>query len=375
MPNVTVKVGDLLESKAQTLVNTVNCVGVMGKGIALQFRERFPDMFKDYVARCKRGEVRLGEPYLYRRLIGPWVLNFPTKNHWREVSKLWAIAEGLEYLAAHCREWGIKSLAVPPLGCGNGQLDWSVVGPTLYRGLSALDIPVELYAPHGAPSAQLTSEFLAKTRGRAVVGKDAAATALLGAPAVALVGILSRIAKEPFHWPVGRVTFQKIAYFATQAGIPTGLSFERGSFGPFSPQVKPLVSKLVNHGLVVEESRGRMFVVRPGPTYQDARALHKDSLRAWAPVIEHVADLFLRFPKTADAETAATVHFVAKELEAKDGVPPSESAVLGEVRAWKRDRLPEIEVARAIRSLNLLGWVKLRFSPELLPEDDPAFLA
>ena len=88
MTNVTVTIGDLFTSQAQTLVNTVNCVGVMGKGIALGFKQRIPDMYDDYEARCSRREVRLGEPYLYRRDKLPWILNFPTKDHWRGLSRI-----------------------------------------------------------------------------------------------------------------------------------------------------------------------------------------------------------------------------------------------------------------------------------------------
>ncbi|MDO9349856.1 MAG: macro domain-containing protein, partial [Deltaproteobacteria bacterium] len=157
---VKVLLGDLFESKAQTWVNTINCVGVMGKGVALEFKNRFPDMYEDYVTRCKRGEVKLGRPYLFKRLVPPWILNFPTKDHWRSVANLKSIIEGLKYLLSHYEEWGIQSLAVPPLGCGQGQLEWRIVGPTLYRLLSKMDIPVELYAPYGTPHEELQPEFL-----------------------------------------------------------------------------------------------------------------------------------------------------------------------------------------------------------------------
>ncbi len=157
----TVLIGDLFTSQAQTLVNTVNCVGVMGKGIALQFKERFPEMFADYQARCACGEVQLGKPYLFKRLLTPWVLNFPTKDHWRSVSRLTDIVRGLEYLTENYRGWGITSLAVPPLGCGYGGLEWRVVGPTMYRHLTRLDIPIELYAPAGTPEGELQTRFLA----------------------------------------------------------------------------------------------------------------------------------------------------------------------------------------------------------------------
>lgn len=144
---VQVVSGDLFASRAQTLVNAVNCVGVMGKGIALEFKIRFPDMFADYVERCKVGEVEPGKPYLFRRPSAPWILNFPTKRHWREASLLSDIEAGLASLEVHYREWGIHSLAVPALGCGNGQLQWQEVGPILIQHLDRLDILCELYAP------------------------------------------------------------------------------------------------------------------------------------------------------------------------------------------------------------------------------------
>jgi O-acetyl-ADP-ribose deacetylase (regulator of RNase III) len=139
--------GNLFHSRTQTWVNAVNCVGVMGKGIALDFKNRFPEMFQDYAARCQRREVRLGTPFLYKSVSHPWILNFPTKHHWRDRASLEAIAEGLEHLARHYGAWGIKSLAFPALGCGLGQLNWAEVGPFMDRTLRLLKLPVELYAP------------------------------------------------------------------------------------------------------------------------------------------------------------------------------------------------------------------------------------
>lgn len=161
---ITVRVGSLFESNAQTLVNTVNCVGVMGKGIALEFKQRFPKMYRDYEERCRAKQVRLGQPYLFKDLVGPWVLNFPTKDHWRSVSRLQDIIAGLEYLKRHYRAWGITSLAVPPLGCGHGGLEWRVVGQTLYRHLSELGIPVELYAPTALSNRSCPQPFWPRPR-------------------------------------------------------------------------------------------------------------------------------------------------------------------------------------------------------------------
>jgi O-acetyl-ADP-ribose deacetylase (regulator of RNase III) len=141
--------GDLFESGCSTLVNAVNCHGVMGAGIALEFKRRFPVMFADYRRRCRRGEVRLGRPYLWRPEdgAGPSVLNFPTKDHWRDPSHLEPIAAGLAWLRSHYRELGIASLAVPALGCGHGGLRWEDVRPTIVRALSGLAIPVSIYEP------------------------------------------------------------------------------------------------------------------------------------------------------------------------------------------------------------------------------------
>lgn len=113
-------VGDLFASKAQTLVNAVNCVGVMGKGVALEFRNRYPDMFNDYKQRCAKGMVKPGVPYLYTDLTGTSILNFPTKDDWRSQSNIGYVISGLQWFRDNYEKLGIQSIAFPPLGCGNG---------------------------------------------------------------------------------------------------------------------------------------------------------------------------------------------------------------------------------------------------------------
>lgn len=373
---IKAQVGDLFESPAQTLVNTVNCVGVMGKGIALEFKERFPEMYRDYAERCARGEVRLGRPYLYRSLFPPHVLNFPTKDHWRSVSKLSDIIAGLEYLEQHYREWGIESLAVPPLGCGQGGLEWRVVGPTLYRHLSRLDIPVEMYAPFGTPQEELEQGFLAGSDWATMESAPASSSQPLHiSPAtLALVEIIARITREPLHWPIGRVRVQKLAYFATEAGIPTGLHFMRGSYGPFSPDVKPLLTKLVNNGLVTEEPFGRMLALKPGPTYRDAveHPSYRDALAAWGEVIDRVVDLLQRL-STDDAELAATVRSVWKALSQDGSGPITEARVIEGVQQWKQTRARPFEedaIREAVRNLDVLGWIQVELDPAEMEADE-----
>jgi O-acetyl-ADP-ribose deacetylase (regulator of RNase III) len=354
--------GDLFESRAQTLVNTVNTVGVMGKGVALEFKQRYPEMYQDYVRRCARHEVKLGRPYLFQQLVGPWILNFPTKDHWRSLSRLSDIVDGLDYLRDHYKEWGITSLAVPPLGSGNGGLEWRVVGRSLYRILSTFDIPVEIYAPHGAPAEELTREFLADAQER----PNDVDVPRLSAASVALVEILNRIESQPYHWPVGRVAFQKMAYFATEAGLPTGLEFVRGSYGPFAPGLKQVESRLINNAVLSEAHMGKMIVTQVGPTFHDGAELFGSQLRRWEPIIERIVDLFLRM-RGQDAEIAATVHFAAERLIG-DKTEPTEKDVLDAVLDWKQRRRPplrETDIARAIRNLNLMGWISLTPSQDL----------
>ncbi len=147
--NITFKSGNLFESQMQTFTNTINTVGVMGAGIAKQFKDRFPVMFEDYKQRCQQQEVETGKPYLWKPADAEiaWVLNFPTKQHWRGKSEIEWIEEGLDYLLQHYRQWGIQSLAVPALGCSLGGLKWEQVKPVMERYLSQMDIPVEIYEP------------------------------------------------------------------------------------------------------------------------------------------------------------------------------------------------------------------------------------
>jgi uncharacterized protein YwgA len=282
----------------------------------------------------------------------------------------------LEYLERHYHEWEITSLAVPALGCSNGQLEWRVVGPTLYRYLSRYDIPVELYAPYGTPVEEIEVSFLEQAA-TSTSSIDTRGDHWKINPAhIGLVEILARIEREPYHWPVGRITFQKIAYFATALGLPTGLHFVRGSYGPFSPDLHPLITRLVNNGLIQEAQLGRMFAVKPGRTYRDAVNAFRSELTQWEPIINRITDLFLRM-RTQEAEVAATVHFTAQVLDYEATGTVSEVAVLEGVKHWKQRRRPPLsdeEIAQAIRDLNLLGWIEAKPSSELPLAQEAALL-
>jgi O-acetyl-ADP-ribose deacetylase (regulator of RNase III)/uncharacterized protein YwgA len=366
MSKINIITGNLFESGAQTLVNTVNTEGVMGKGVALQFRKRFPDMYEDYVVRCQRGEVRLGEPYIYQGLLPPWIINFPTKYKWRSISRAEDIEAGLAHLDDHLAEWGVETIALPPLGCGEGGLEWQVVGQMIYRHAQNWGIPVTMFAPYGTPDEQLDPHFLDERR--------LPLTPLRLPPAwVAIAAIVERLQREPYRPHIGRTMFQKIAYFATIRGLPTNLEFTKSSFGPFAGAAKTMERRLIQNGLLTEHSpkRGQRYDVVVGPQYKDAVISYQAELSEWKGTIEEVAQMFLRFHTTRQAEIAATVHFAASELASSRDKRPSEAEVYQAVKAWKARRdppLPDDEVAAMVRNLNVVGLLDLQASDLPLPK-------
>jgi len=360
-------IGNILESKAHTLINTVNCVGIMGKGIALEFKKRFPEMFRDYKARCDRNEIVQGKPFIYKRLLLPLIINFPTKKHWRSVSNINDIQAGLRYLINHYKEWGVQSLAVPPLGCGNGQLDWQDVGPIIYNAFEPIDIPVEMYAPFGTHPKMLTREFLSKN----LFIKNREKSSLqnsLNPSWLALVEILYELEKHPYHNPVGRTIFQKIGYVATEQNLPTQFRYLQGSYGPFSDDIIKAISVLANNGLICEEKEGKMFRLSVGPNYNQVRVKREDAIEKYRKIINRTADLFARMD-TKQAEIATTIFYSTRQVKKqKKTSEVTECDILEYVMEWKKRRRPPYDknmVASAIRNLAILKWLKVSFSDDL----------
>lgn len=343
----------------------------MGKGIAAEFKKRFPEMFKDYVGKCERGEVKLGYPYLYKSVVLPWLLNFPTKDHWRSLTKIEDVINGMEYLRTNYEAWGITSLAVPPLGAGLGQLEWRIVGPILFEQLSQMDIPVELYAPFGTPTDELELSFLSSKNQKNQMALKSPNSEWISPAWVALVEIANQVIKQPYGWTIGRTSFQKMAYVAKTEGLPLDIEFQKASYGPYSPDLKRKVSRLINNGLIQEERVGRMFQVRIGPTFQTAYQSYLPELKQWDKIIEKVSDLFMRV-NTRQSEIIATVIFITRELTKKKDKKPSEVEVLNEVLQWKQNRsISKDEFASTIRNLAALGWLEVQGSKDLPVKDIP----
>lgn len=363
-------IGDLFVSKAQTLVNTVNTVGVMGKGVALEFKKRFPDMFDDYAARCERKQVKLGEPYLYHDLAGATVVNFPTKDHWRSPSRLADIERGLDYFVIHYAEWKITSIAFPPLGCGNGGLEWTEVGPLIYGKLHRLPIGIEVYAPYGTSKHELTEEFLGGPAQMSLEGRGRKHEKL-NPEWVVLVEVLRELGEQPYAPPVGRVIFQKICYVLTEMGVNTGFEFGKGSYGPFADEVKLALHNFANRNWLQEEQLGQLMALRVGPQYDSDRAKFTEVLKTHSRKIAKTVDLFSRIKNTEQAEELVTVLYASRVLKSsKPQHEVAEQELLDYVLSWKKTwRTDEKQqaVAGAIRNLVMLGWMKLEFS-ESFPE-------
>jgi O-acetyl-ADP-ribose deacetylase (regulator of RNase III)/uncharacterized protein YwgA len=368
-PTIKALIGDMFASRMQTIVNTVNCVGIMGKGIAQIFKKEYPAMFEDYAERCARGEVRLGEPYHYKDLTGVSIVNFPTKGHWRAATRLDDVEAGLNYFVKHFRAWGITSVAFPPLGCGNGGLEWATVGPLMYSKLKGLGIPVEIYAPYGTPTNQLKEDFLGADQQMEFSVKGRRREKLRPEWA-ALVEVLYELEQQPYANPVGRTIFQKICYILTKQGVDTGFQFERKSYGPFAEEVKEAINILANNNWVTEQQLGQMTALRVGPEYAKARVKLAEELKPFQRKIDKTVDLFSRIKNTDQAEEVATVIFAVQNL--KQERKPEEVSeadlfnyILEWKKLWKKDVSKQESLAEAIRNLEMLGWVKLRFSESL----------
>jgi len=224
-----------------------------------------------------------------------------------------------------------------------------------------MDIPVEMYAPYGTSPAELTTAFLEKAGEYMKPDSGSSRNKRLAFnPAwVGLVEILHRIKEQPYHCPVGRTIFQKIAYIATEQGLPTGFKYQESSYGPFSKELKIAESKLINNNLLQEERLGRMFEVKVGPAFKKARSRYKFLLDKYSSVVEKTTDLFMRVD-TKQAETLATVIFTCAELKKNKKGSVSEIDVLDAVMKWKQRRRPKLDkatVASTIRNLGMLDWL------------------
>ncbi len=338
--------GDILGADAEALVNTVNCVGVMGRGIALQFKHEFPENFTDYQAACKRREVRPGEMFVVRlgRLQNPgYIINFPTKRHWKGKSRIEDIEAGLDALATTIQDLGIKSIAVPPLGCGLGGLDWRQVRRRIEQSLGALaDVRVLVYEPAGAPAAEAmvkTKRAPKMTPGRA-----------------ALLGLMRRYLAAVMDPYVSLLEMHKLMYFMQEAGERLRLRFAKGPYGPYAENLRHVLTEIEGHFITgygdAEDDPGKQIELNVEASQRVEGFLHKHpQTRAH---FDQVGELIRGFETPYGMELLSTVHWVARQ----EGAADADQAV-EKVYAWNdRKRMfrePHIRVAWQV--LEDAGWL------------------
>jgi O-acetyl-ADP-ribose deacetylase (regulator of RNase III) len=336
--------GNILEADAEALVNTVNTVGIMGKGIALQFRQAFPGIYEIYRRACQRGEVVPGKMFVVStdRLTNPkYIINFPTKRHWKHRSRLTDIEDGLVDLLKVIRETRIQSIAIPPLGCGSGGLDWNAVRPRILQALAAMpETRVLLYSPEGAPEVEAMPVATKPPR--------------MNHNRAALLALMLNYGIPGYRLTL--LEIQKLAYFLQLAGQPLRLSFVKHKYGPYAEALNHVLQRLEGHFIRGYGDRSREASVRVLPEAgQQAVGLLADDT-ATLERIRRVTELIEGFETPHGMELLSTVHWIAEE-DPRAKEDPALAVRL--VHSWsprKVKMFPPRHVLAAHRQLGELAW-------------------
>ena len=356
--------GNLLDAQVDALVNTVNTVGVMGKGVALQFKQAFPDNYQAYKRACDQGEVVPGRMFVFdTNRLGPqrYIINFPTKRHWKGKSRLEDIQSGLQDLVRVLREYEIRSVAVPALGCGNGGLDWRQVRPIIERELGALsDVEVRIFPPAGAPAATAMRVATRKppmTRGRAAV------MGLLHRYLLASASQrFGQTAKEE-QPGVSLLEIQKLMYLLQRAGEDLRLGFAKGRYGPYAENLNKVLEGMEGHYIRGFGDRSQAVLkLAPIALLENGINEAEEWISREQPSLRtrftEVLRLIEGFESPYGLELLATVHWAATNedaVAAKD--VDRATAIVREWSARKAELFTPKHVGAAWRRLAEAGWL------------------
>jgi O-acetyl-ADP-ribose deacetylase (regulator of RNase III) len=343
---IEIKRGNLLMANAETLVNTVNCVGYMGKGVALQFKKAFPENFTEYQKACRAGLVQPGRMFVSETgsILGPrYIVNFPTKRHWRGKSRYEDIEAGLRALVSEVKRLAIRSIALPPLGCGLGGLNWKKVRPMIEGAFNEVpDVHVMLFEPAGAPEAK-TMPVRTK-RPRMTVAR------------ALFIRLMDQYAELAYRLTL--LEIQKLAYFLQEGGEPLRLRYEAGFYGPYAPNLNKVLEVLEGHFI-----RGYGDSQRPDveielmPRTADVAAEFLQDRPRFQERLGRVARLISGFETPYGMELLSSVHWVATHGDAR--AVDAHSAVRL-VTAWndrKREMFRPGHIQVAWKRLAEQGWV------------------
>ncbi len=341
------KVGDMFTEDVEALVNSVNCVGVMGRGIALQFKNLFPENFKAYAEACKREEVQPGRMFVFEtgQMIGApsYIINFPTKRHWRGKSRMEDIEAGLHALAQEIAERNIRSIALPSLGSGLGGLDWPMVRSRIETALQDIDdLRVVVFEPGGVPSddrANRSTNVPKMTQSKAV-----------------LVDLMHRYLNgllDPF---VTLLEMHKLMYFMQVAGEPLRLRFQKAHYGPYAENLRYVLRDIEGHLISGYADGGdapaKRLELVPGAV-EEARAFLA-VLPESRERFKRVSQLVEGFETSFGLELLTTVHWVVtKHSSATD------EEVIADTHAWSphKRQFSERQIRLALQVLRDKGWL------------------
>lgn len=318
--------GNLLEARAEALVNTVNTVGVMGKGIALMFKDAYPENTRAYERACKEGEVQVGRMFVTERmdLVGPrWIVNFPTKKHWRHLSKIEWIDEGLEDLKRFLEANRVRTIALPPLGSGNGGLDWLQVRPRIEAAFRDLpEVTVIVYEP--------IEKYMAVAKREGVENLT---------PARAMVAdLIRRYGALGFECTMLEV--HKLAYMLERELVirgmenPLKLRFAPNRYGPYAERLRHLLNGLDGSYLHADKRLGDATALDTISFDFDKREFVatylQTSAREYMPILDALTNLIDGFESPYGMELLTTVDWLVRY----EGIPANVESVRAGLRAW-----------------------------------------
>lgn len=340
------KTGDMFDEPTEAIVNTVNCVGVMGKGVALEFKRRWPENFRAYKRLCDAGDMSPGKMFVFENggLVGEtdhrYLINFPTKQHWRAHSKIEFIEEGLDDFVRQVERLGIKSVAMPPLGCGNGGLDWSDIRPLIERKLAPLEDVRFIVFPPGSDVPVVPEQN--------------------GIPSDLTVGRATMMVafaevEKFFGGHLTRLTAQKLAYFMQVMGVEFGLRFEKAQFGPYSESLHSAFKAMEAKRYISGYSDSDRKVVVTPATYAASNEYLKSEGIDVAPLVKKLSLLVDGYETPYGMELLSSIHF----LSAIEGITtqPEMSEALEAWNDHKRASFSRPAVTAALERLREDGYL------------------
>jgi O-acetyl-ADP-ribose deacetylase (regulator of RNase III) len=338
--------GDILHADAEALVNTVNCVGIMGRGIALQFRKEFPENYQAYKAACERRELQPGKMLIFNlnRLQFPrFLINFPTKRHWKNKSRIEDIQVGLNALVTEVQRLKIQSIAIPPLGCGLGGLNWQEVRPLIEQAFHALPaVRVLIYEPVGVPAAEVMAKE--KKTPPMTVGR------------AALLGLMRRYLSAAMDPSVSLLEIHKLMYFMQAAGEPLRLKYNKGPYGPYAENLRHVLSAIEGHFISgygdAEDNPGKQIELKLDAAEQAEVFLQGHP--ATQARFDQVAKLIDGFETPFGLELLSTVHWIRHQEQAADVAD-----AIAKIYRWndRKRMFKEQQIQLSWELLNHQGWL------------------